>query len=68
MSANRFSIDGSRIDSLSEFLRAENDNCFRDILYYPKEFMNSEDKPLVFKEKKFNSGRLQELSATRLLN
>ena len=37
MSANRFSIDGSRIDSLSEFLRAENDNCFRDILYYPKE-------------------------------
>jgi hypothetical protein len=55
MSANRFSIDGSRIDSLSEFLRAETDNCFRDILYYPQEFMNSEDKLLVFKEKKFNS-------------
>jgi hypothetical protein len=53
MSANRFSIEGDRIDSLSEFMRAETDNCFSNILYYPRDFTNSENKPLVFKEKKF---------------
>jgi len=54
MSANRFSIEGERIDSLEEFLRAETDNCFSDILYYPQELMNSEDKPIVFNGKKFH--------------
>jgi hypothetical protein len=54
MSANRFSIEGDRIDSLSEFLRAEVDDCFGGILYYPREFTGSEDKPLVFRGKRFH--------------
>lgn len=55
MSANNFSIDGNRIDSLSEFMRAEVDGRFNSILYYPREFKSAEDKPIVFRRKKFHS-------------
>ena len=54
MPANRFKIEGDRIDSLSEFLRAETEDRFSGILYFPREFASPEDKPLVFRGKKFH--------------
>lgn len=55
MSANNFTIDGNRIDSFLEFMRAEVNGMFNGIHYYPKEFKSAEDKTLVFRGKKFHS-------------
>lgn len=53
MSANIFNIQGQRVDSQDEFFRLEEENSWRDLLYYPENFQSTNRHPIVFSEKVF---------------
>lgn len=53
MSANIFKIQGQRVDSQDEFFRLEEENSWRDLLYYPENFQSANRHPIVFSEKVF---------------
>ncbi|MBZ5488954.1 pentapeptide repeat-containing protein [Halomonas aquamarina] len=53
MSANIFKIEGQRVDSQDEFARLEEENSWRDLLYYPESFQSANRHPIVFSEKVF---------------
>jgi len=53
MAANHFKVDGVQIDSLSEFLRRETDDAWRNLLFYPESFESKSRHPIVFTGKEF---------------
>ncbi len=53
MAANHFKVDGTRIDSFDEFLRAEKSNSWRNLLYYPEYFGPENRDHHVFEGKSF---------------
>lgn len=53
MSANHFKVDGKRVDSFDEFLRAENSNSWSNLLYYPDYFGPESRNHYVFEAKEF---------------
>lgn len=53
MPANHFKVDGTRIDSFDEFLRAEESNTWKNLLYYPEHFGPDSRNHYVFEGKEF---------------
>ena len=53
MAANHFKVEGERIDSQADFLSAEKNGEWKNLLYYPKEFEGGDNRPLVIKKKRF---------------
>ncbi|MBW9399367.1 hypothetical protein FHC51_05945 [Leclercia sp. EC_58] len=54
MPANILRIEGVRVDSFPEFLRAEAHSQWTNVLFYPGTFEGVNGKHLSFKNKKFN--------------
>ena len=53
MPANHFKIDGARIDSFENFLRAEDSDVWKNLLYYPEHFGPDSRNHYVFQGKTF---------------
>lgn len=53
MAANLFQVEGSRVDSISEFRRMEKDGGYSNIHYYPDEIIGKNSHYLVFRDKAF---------------
>jgi hypothetical protein len=53
MSANIFKVEGQRVDSQEEFIRLEQENFWRDLLYYPERFQSANRHPVVLSGKVF---------------
>ncbi len=54
MPANILDIKGKRVDSFPEFLRAEDNNQWSNVLFYPEIFEGPNGKHFSFKNKRFN--------------
>lgn len=54
MSANKFHVNGDRIDSQEEFLLREKNNTWSNLLYYPGKFESTSRNPIVLRNKTFN--------------
>lgn len=54
MPANILNIEGRRVDSFPEFLRAEANGQWSNLLFYPEVFEETNGKHLSFENKKFN--------------
>lgn len=66
MSANHFKVDGTRIDSFDEFLRAEVSDCWENLHYYPEQFGPGSRNHYVFKEKTFKEISFKDSELTKL--
>ena len=53
MPANHFTVDGTRIDSFDEFIRAEESDSWKKLLYYPERFGPESRDHYVFEGKTF---------------
>jgi hypothetical protein len=53
MPANHFKVDGTRVDSFDEFLRAEKSNSWNSLLYYPDYFGPDSRDHYIFEAKEF---------------
>jgi len=53
MPANHFKVDGQRRDSFEEFVRAEESNAWKNLLYYPEHFGSDSREHYVFEGKNF---------------
>lgn len=66
MSANRFDVEGVRIDSRDEFIRREEDNSWRRLLYYPEKFCSDNRHPIVFRDKRFEEVSFKDTDFVRV--
>jgi len=53
MAANRFNLDGEKIDSQSDFLAREENGEWKNLLYYPEALAPTDRHPLIFTDKTF---------------
>lgn len=53
VSANKFKVEGERVDSRDEFLRLEKNGSWTNLLYYPEKFSSDSRSPIVFSDKRF---------------
>ena len=66
MTANRFQVDGERIDSKAEFLRRENRDAWENLLYFPESFKSDTRHPIVFTGKTFSEVSFKDTDFERV--
>lgn len=66
MSANRFKIEGERVDSRDEFLRREKDSSWENLLYYPEKFSSDTRNPIVLLDKRFEDVSFKDTDFLRV--